>query len=305
MGTSPSRVSRDRLDRHLVAGQLAADLGRLAQREAALAAAADVDRAAVPALGVEQLALDEVDEVLDVEQVADLLALAAEPDVGERAPEMVGQEPVGEDALVDLAHLPGPGEHAAAVDHRRDALARAVLLDQQLGGELGRAVEGPVSDHRELLGDTRRRGARNLLAVGELEPGLLLDPGEGELRLDRVDPAGREEDEEGAVAPGELEAVVGAGQVGVDEVGGVAVGPAHHRGLGRALDQGRDLGQAVEVGGLADVAADELDAGLLEPRQVQLRAAAVEVVEGEDLPLGVPRGKGNGRDSSRRNRPRR
>src|SRR5215510_10849247 len=37
----------DRLDRDLVAGQLTADLGRLPQRETALAAAADVDRAAV------------------------------------------------------------------------------------------------------------------------------------------------------------------------------------------------------------------------------------------------------------------
>ena len=151
-----------------------------------------------------------------------------------------------------------------------------------------------MSDHRELLADTRRRGPGNVLLLGELEPGLLLDPGEGQLRLDRVDPAGREEDEEGAVAPGELEAVVGAGQVGVDQIGGVAVGPAHHRGLGRALDQGGDLGQAVEVGGLADVAADELDPGLLEARQVQLRAAPVEVVEREDLPIGVPGGEGNG-----------
>ena len=68
---------------------------------------------------VEQLALDQVDQVLDVEQVADLLALAAEADVGERVAEVVGEHPVGEDALVDLAHLPGAGDHAAAVDHRR------------------------------------------------------------------------------------------------------------------------------------------------------------------------------------------
>ena len=66
----------------------------------------------------------------------------------------------------------GPAMHAAAVDHRRDALAGPVLLDQELGGELGRAVQGPVPDHRELLGDTRRRDAGNLLVVGELEAGL-------------------------------------------------------------------------------------------------------------------------------------
>ena len=31
---------------------------------------------------------------------------------------MVGQHPVREYPLVDLAHLPWPGYHAAAVDHR-------------------------------------------------------------------------------------------------------------------------------------------------------------------------------------------
>ena len=148
---------RDRLDRHLVAGQLAADLGRLQQREAALAAAADVDGAPVPGPLVEQLALDQVDQVLDVQQVAHLLAPAAEADVAERVAEVVGEHPVGEDALVDLAHLPGAGDHAAAVDHRRHPEAGPVLLDQQLGGELGGAVEGAGAVERELLGDPGRR----------------------------------------------------------------------------------------------------------------------------------------------------
>ena len=52
------------------------------------------------------------------------LPCAAEADVGERVAEVVGEHPVGEDALVDLAHLPGPGDHAAAVDHRRHAERR-------------------------------------------------------------------------------------------------------------------------------------------------------------------------------------
>src|SRR3954451_5777658 len=49
-------------DRHLVAGQSLTDRGRLAQREAALATAADVHGAAVPGFGVKQLALDQVDQ---------------------------------------------------------------------------------------------------------------------------------------------------------------------------------------------------------------------------------------------------
>ena len=52
--------------------------------------------------------------------------------------------------------------------------------------------------------------------------------------------------------------------------------------------------QPGEVVGLAHVALDELDPGLLEPRQVQFRAAAVEVVERDDLPVGVAGGERDG-----------
>ena len=170
----------DRLDRNLVAGQLAADLGRLQQREAALAAAADVDRAPVPALGVEQLALDQVDQVLDVEQVADLLALAAEADVAERAAEVVGEHPVGEDALVDLAHLPGPGDHAAAVDHRRHARGRR---GTPRSAARRRAWSPRRGCGRRSSGTPREIPAGetpgNLLLGGDLEPGRRLAPARG------------------------------------------------------------------------------------------------------------------------------
>src|SRR5207245_8172791 len=121
-----------RLDRNLVAGQLAADLGRLQQREAALSPAADIDGAPVPLLRIEQLQLNQVDQVLHVEKVANLLALAAEADVFERLAEVMGKHPVGEHPLVDPSHLPGTGDDTAAIDHRRNTEARSVLLDQQL-----------------------------------------------------------------------------------------------------------------------------------------------------------------------------
>src|ERR1700753_755794 len=85
----------DRGDRNLVAGKALADAGRLAQREAALVAAAGVHGVAVPLRWVEELALDEVDQVLDVEKVSHLLAMPPEPDVGERVAEVVGEHPVG------------------------------------------------------------------------------------------------------------------------------------------------------------------------------------------------------------------
>src|SRR3954454_16966648 len=84
-------------DLHLVAGQLAADLGGLQQREAALATAADVGDGTAPTLRLAQLLVDQVDQVVDVEEIAHLLAGAAVADVGERPPELVAEQPTGED----------------------------------------------------------------------------------------------------------------------------------------------------------------------------------------------------------------
>src|SRR3954447_10495903 len=66
-----------------VARDVSTQLGRLEQRQADLAPAAGVDGGAVPAVRVLELVDDQVDEVVDVEQVADLLARAAEPDVAQ------------------------------------------------------------------------------------------------------------------------------------------------------------------------------------------------------------------------------
>ena len=155
IGTSPGRVSAT----GAIGTSLPVSRWQISvvsqQREAALAAAADVHGAPVPGRRVEQLALDQVDQVLDVEQVAHLLALAAEADVAERVAEVVGEHPVGEDALVDLSHLPGAGDHPAAVDDGGEAEAGPVLLDQQLGGELGRPVEGAGALQRKLLARSR------------------------------------------------------------------------------------------------------------------------------------------------------
>ena len=45
---------------------------------------------------------------------------------------------------------------------------------------------------------------------------------------------------------------------------------------------------------MAHVAVHELDAGLAQPRQVELRAAPVEVVERDDLPVGMALGEREG-----------
>src|SRR3954447_8337614 len=104
-------------DSYLVPGDRAADLGRLEQGQARLAPAADVEGRAGPRVRVGELDLDQVHNILDVDQVTDLLAGTAVPDVGERPPEVVAEHPMRENALVDLAHLPRACDDAEAVDH--------------------------------------------------------------------------------------------------------------------------------------------------------------------------------------------
>ncbi len=107
---------RDRFDRAPFPGDLLAQRGRLEQREAAVAAAADVRDYTVPPIWCGELLVDQVDEVLDVQQVANLLSGPVVADVRQRPAEVVGKQPVREHALVDASHLPGAGDHAAAVD---------------------------------------------------------------------------------------------------------------------------------------------------------------------------------------------
>ncbi len=68
----------------------------------------------------------------------------------------------------------------------------------------------------------------------------------------------------------------------------ITEGSAEHSTIASSPEKRREIPR------LAHVAADELDPGLLQPRQVELRAAPVEVVERDDLPLGVPCGQRDG-----------
>src|SRR5262249_1306610 len=107
-----------------------------------------------PARQVPELLDDQIREILHVQDVAHLLAGSAVPDVFKRLAEEMRLHPERDDTLVDLTELPGPGDHAAAVDDRLQAECRAVLLDQLLGGVLGPAVKGPRAGERQSLADT-------------------------------------------------------------------------------------------------------------------------------------------------------
>src|SRR5437764_3538207 len=75
-------------DLDAVAGDLGAQVGRLAQRERDLAAAACVGDHARPLVRGRELRDDELDDVVDVDEVAHLFAAAAEAEVRQRLTEV-------------------------------------------------------------------------------------------------------------------------------------------------------------------------------------------------------------------------
>jgi hypothetical protein len=157
---------------------------------------------------VKELMLNEIDDIVDRDQVPDLLALPAVSEVGQLPAEVMAQHPMREDALVDLAHLPGAGNDAAAVDNRHEPEGGGVFGDQQLGGQLRRSVERSGAIQRKALRDSPLRNAFERLLGLELEARLLFSVVEPVLLFDGVDPARRQEDQLPAAFSGVLQAVV-------------------------------------------------------------------------------------------------
>ena len=112
-----------------------------------------------------------------METIADLMPVATEADVAERALAEVGVEPVGEDALVGAAELAGTGEDTAAVDEDGEVERGAVFEGEGFAGEFGGAVEGDRGGGGKLLGDAggceagRERGEGKTGRRGEGEWG--------------------------------------------------------------------------------------------------------------------------------------
>jgi hypothetical protein len=236
---------------------------------------------------VDQLELEQVHEVIHVEHVAHLLPAAAVADVAERAAAQVAQEPVREYALVDLPHLPRARDHPAAVDHRRYPMRLLVLGHEQLSRQLRGAVERASAGQREGLRDAGCRSARQRLLVAPRVAGVALLPPERLERRHGIDAAGGQEDHLRTAPRRQLEAVVGAHQVGVEDEARVASDTREYGWLGGALDERVELAHRVQVLGVAHVAVDEPDTGSTQTRQIQLRTTPVKVVERDDRPVGM------------------
>ena len=94
--------------------------GELTQRHRGAGAAGDVSETIRRGeFGRGELLDEQRHEIARVEAIADLVAVAAETDVLERAVAQVRVEPVGENALVGAAELAGAREDAAAIHKNR------------------------------------------------------------------------------------------------------------------------------------------------------------------------------------------
>src|ERR1700761_3529344 len=85
------------------------------------------------------------------------MAAAAETAIAKRTAIEVASRPQDKKALIDLAHLPGTGQHTTPVDDRSEAIGRVVFFDQQFRGELAGTVKRASACRREILGDALLR----------------------------------------------------------------------------------------------------------------------------------------------------
>src|SRR5437660_1625080 len=99
------------------------------------------------------------------------------------------KKPVGEDALIDLAHLPRSGDDTAAVDRRLNPAVTATFFDQQLGRELAGSVHRARTRQGKVFANSFRRSSNNLLRICEFEPGFTFAQLESCQASDRVDAA--------------------------------------------------------------------------------------------------------------------
>ncbi len=180
-------------DRDLVAGQLAAELGGLQQRQAALAPAADVERGAAPSA--------------PGRRAARRSARPGRRHAAGRAPacpcrrsrcRSAAAEVVASSQWVKTPWSTLPICHGPAITPQRSIVARrlegvGVLGEQQLGGELRRAVEGARAGEREVLGDPVLAAPASGCSASSSKR-VSASRRRSSARRDGIDAAGREED---------------------------------------------------------------------------------------------------------------
>src|SRR5215831_5194191 len=99
-------------------------------------------------------------------------------------------DPERKNALIDLAELPGAGQHAAAVDEHRHAKCLGVLAGQNLRRSLRTAVERQRRFGRKIFGNAAAAETGDLFPVSlRLEPIALWPDWNCRQFADRIDAA--------------------------------------------------------------------------------------------------------------------
>ena len=120
---------------------------------------------------------------------------AAEANIAQRAGRSMPGHPERHDALVDLAHLPGAGQDAAAVDDRAHSIGMNIFLNQKLARQLARPVERPGASSGKSSAMPCSEKPRGHPGGITQRNASRLPAGERIQRPDRIDPAGAEEQE--------------------------------------------------------------------------------------------------------------
>src|SRR3954451_4387251 len=255
---------------------------QLEERDGVARAAPHVERLAGDRADVLLGEQEGLHQVLHVQDVAHLHAVAVE---GERPAVQGADKEVGDPPLVLGAELVGPVDAAHAEDRRAQAVTARVVEHVLVRRPL-RAAVGAVEVEPAVLGEAA--GAQDLVARLVALPAA----GQGEVLHAAVDLVGRGEEEGGGVLPRAhgVQHVEGAAHVDVEVVPGIDQAGGH-RHLGREVEDGLDAGHrpphGERIAHVGHFDGNAVAVGLAQPVEVVLHAGAREVVE---QPHAPPRG---------------
>ncbi len=208
-------------------------------------------------------------QIAGVEAVADLVALAIEADVAERAAVEVGVDPIGEDTLIGATELPSSGHDSTAVDKNLETERLPVFQREHFAGEFCGSVKRDRRLCGKFLADAagRETGNRRLETRNFWRVGVVTNLNrEGSERRDRVDPARAEQHKGGLTGLAEFQQIYGAEKVVFNQLAraGFAIHAGKDARVGSCIDNGIDFGNPFEIASGADVSVQDFDAESLE-----------------------------------------
>ena len=205
------------------------------------------------------LFLDQLIEVIDVQNVANLMSLPAEAHIGKAfSPEMTCG-PEGDEALVHFSHLPWACDHSTAIHDRSKSVDLSVLFDQQFRAELARTIGGPMACEGKVFCDATLRPPRSRRA-GRYDQSISgLFEGERTQCWDWMYAARREEHEHGVVTLAALETCRDGLEMGLDEGTDPPAIATSHGWIRSTVDYEVEASDAVDFVQLARIRLDEFD----------------------------------------------